>query len=197
MSVLTARRLYTRARTHQNEIHLTFDDGPDPQNTRPLLALLNAHDARATFFLQGQRVEAHGEIVAEIVAGGHTLGNHSYSHANFTTLGRDGQLAEVSRTDALLSRFDGKEKHLFRPPYGKLRLNTLAMCMSRRQDIAMWTHDSFDFKLDESLVVERMRVLPVRSGDIILFHDDGRTAIDALEQLLPIWRDAGFRFSAL
>ena len=179
------------------EIYLTFDDGPDPQHTRPLLALLDAHKAKGTFFLQGQQVEEHGDIVADIVKGGHTLGNHSYSHANFTSLDWDGQLDEISRTDNLLSRHDGNEIHVFRPPYGKLRLNTLAMCLHRRQDIAMWTHDSFDFKLDESHVVERMKDMPVRSGDILLFHDDGHAAIGALEQLLPTWQQAGFRFAAL
>jgi len=196
-SVLTARRLYTRKRTDQMAIYLTFDDGPDPEHTMPLLGLLEAHGAKGTFFLQGQRVEQHGEIVPEIVRGGHTLGNHSYSHARFTDLGRDGQLAEISRTDRLLSAYDGNEKHVFRPPYGKLRLNTLLMCMYRRQDIAMWTHDSLDFRLQYSQLVDRMTGLNIRSGDIILFHDDGHAAVAALQRLLPAWRNAGFRFAAL
>jgi peptidoglycan/xylan/chitin deacetylase (PgdA/CDA1 family) len=197
VSILTARRIYTRARTHSRKIYLTFDDGPDPDYTPRIAKLLAKYRAQATFFLQGASAERHGDIVSDLVAGGHTLGNHSYSHTSFKVIGEEKQVEEIDRTDALLRNYDGHDRHVFRPPYGHLNIKTIALCIRRRQPVALWTHDSFDYRLTAAEIVERMTDLPLRSGDIILFHDDGMPALDALERLLPQWRDSGFEFGVL
>jgi peptidoglycan/xylan/chitin deacetylase (PgdA/CDA1 family) len=132
-----------------------------------------------------------------MVSAGHRLGNHSYSHGSFERLDWNRQAEEIERTDRLLESLDGSARHLFRPPYGKTTLRTIGLCLLRRQRIALWTHDSLDFRLEALDVVRRLRELPVRSGDILLFHDDGPAGINALEQLMPEWRSAGLRFAAL
>jgi peptidoglycan/xylan/chitin deacetylase (PgdA/CDA1 family) len=197
VSVLTAWTIYTRAARAPRALYLTFDDGPNPRYTPGVLDLLDRHRARATFFLTGGAIEAHGDIVKEIVARGHALGNHSYSHPAFTGISLRRQVAEIERTNDLLRRFDGRPRHVFRPPYGKIRLPTIALCLLRRQSVALWTHDSLDFKLGAPALVERLAGLSLRPGDILLFHDDQPASPTALDELLPRWRGAGFEFATL
>src|SRR4051812_6759239 len=74
----------TRFTTTRREVWLTIDDGPDPATTPKVLALLAAHRARATFFVIGEKVSRHPELVVEILRQGHSIGNHSHRHASPT-----------------------------------------------------------------------------------------------------------------
>ncbi|MEP7311033.1 MAG: polysaccharide deacetylase family protein [Pseudomonadota bacterium] len=197
VSIATAGSVYARARTAANEIFLTFDDGPDPKHTPRLLELLSRHKVPATFFLVGSRAEEHGSVVRDIVAAGHALGNHSFNHPRFDRSSLRIQAEEISRTDALLSRYDGRARHPVRPPHGRATFGTILLCAWRRQRIALWNRDSLDFKLDSAAVVERFRIAPVKPGDILLFHDDSGISMDALGQLIPRWQESGLKFSTL
>jgi peptidoglycan-N-acetylglucosamine deacetylase len=197
VSVLTAWRIYTRAAAASRALYLTFDDGPSPAHTPGVLDLLARYGARATFFLRGEAMEVHAGIVSDIVARGHALGNHSYSHPSFAKISLRRQVDEIERTNRLLQRFDGHERHVFRPPYGKMSSATIALCTLRGQRVALWTHDSMDFVLDASAVVDRFATLRLQAGDILLFHDDHAAGSAALEKLLPQWRSAGFEFATL
>lgn len=197
LSLLTAGRVYVRRIARAGEIYLTFDDGPHPEYTPRLLDLLARHNARATFFLQGERAARHAGIVRQIVAAGHVLGNHSYTHPSFPDISLRQQAHEIDRTETLLSGFDGQKRHLFRPPSGRPTIGTLALCMLRRYPMALWTHDSLDFRLEADAVVELMTEARVRPGNILLFHDDGDAGLTALEVLLPKWQGAGLKFAAL
>jgi len=197
VSILTGRQLYTRAQASSNAIYLTFDDGPDPEHTPKLLDTLARHEIRATFFLQGDRIERDGNIVSDLVLRGHALGNHSYSHVAFSDISIKQQIQELDCTDALLQGFDGRRRHVFRPPYGRLNMRTIILCMRRGQPIALWTHDSLDYRSDAASVTARLQSVKLRAGDILLFHDDGGAATAALEKLLPEWRGAGLEFGTL
>ena len=197
VSGLTLWQVYTRVMTRSKSIYLTFDDGPDPEHTPRVLDLLAKHDAKATFFLRGDHAHGNAALARQLVDSGHALGNHSYSHPSFDQIPWRRQVEEIERTDRLLETFDGRKQHLFRPPYGKLSLRTMVLCLSRRQRIALWTHDSLDFRLGENAIVRRLQELQVRAGDILLFHDDGDAGIAALGQVLPLWRAAGFQFASL
>jgi peptidoglycan/xylan/chitin deacetylase (PgdA/CDA1 family) len=196
VSLLTARRLLTR-KPSGSAIFLTFDDGPNPEHTPALLRVLAQHGVSATFFLEGRNVEKHPQIVAQLVAAGHVIGNHSYAHPSFPSQSLRRQLQEIATTDALLARFDGRKHHAFRPPHGRATLGTVLLCLLRGQRLVLWTHDSFDFRTGASEIVARFRELPLRAGDILLFHDDGPQSRIALEQLIPAWRTAGFEFGRL
>ncbi len=195
-SLVTAGMLFTRARK-KSLVYLTFDDGPHPEHTPRLLKLLERHQVKATFFIVGERAEAHPEIVRTIVAAGHTLGNHSYSHPSFkvTSFGR--QSEEIERTNEVLKGFDGRKRHLVRPPYGNLSWATIVLCALRRERIALWSRDSHDYRLGSDEIVKRMSSLKIAPGDVLLFHDDGSSGIDALETLLPGWRSNGLNFGPL
>jgi peptidoglycan/xylan/chitin deacetylase (PgdA/CDA1 family) len=163
-----------------------------------LLDVLAENEAKATFFLLGEQIEQHPDIVARMVAEGHSLGNHSYDHARFTRIPHAEQMDQIARTETLLGKFDGKAVHRFRPPSGKFPLSLLAHFAIHRGGIAYWSYDSLDYqKKPATELVEVMRAQPPRAGDIILMHDESDATIEALAILLPEWRTAGFVFRAL
>lgn len=188
----------THGPRHEHARYLTFDDGPYPEHTPRLLDLLATHGARASFFVVGQQVERHPLLVERIVAEGHLLGNHSYSHTRFAQMTLRKQVAEVQRTDELLAGFDDRALHRFRPPQGYLPLPLLMHFMWHRRSVAYWSYDSLDYKKEPALeLVARMRIQPPRAGDIVLMHDDSDCAGAALDKLLPEWLANGYEFHAM
>jgi len=103
------------------ELALTFDDGPNPAWTPRLLEVLAAHDVRATFFLVGRFAEGEPELVRRIVAGGHLIGNHSWSHPNLALTGAGRVEDELRRTSEALEQIAGTAVRFFRPPFGARR----------------------------------------------------------------------------
>jgi len=179
-------------------LYLTFDDGPHPEVTPALLDLLAEHAAKATFFLLGANAERYPEIARRIVAEGHAIGNHSYSHPRFATIDLDAQRVEIDRTDRILAAFDGSPRHWFRPPSGALPLRMLGDFMRRGRAIAYWSYDSMDYRRQSAEVLaRRLREQPPTAGDIVLMHDDDPNTLLALRELVPEWRAAGHALEAL
>jgi peptidoglycan-N-acetylglucosamine deacetylase len=178
-------------------IYLSFDDGPHPQYTPPLLDLLRSYDAKGTFFLIGDRVEMHPDITRRIIDEGHAIGNHSMTHPKLEKLTGRKQLLEVERADAVLSPFNGKTRQLFRPPNGRATMSTIVSSIVLSRPLVLWSVDSRDYCLAADEVVRRLEATIVRAGDILLFHDDIGVAEVALRRLLPRWRDAGLNFGTL
>ena len=187
-----------RGPDEDRSLYLTFDDGPHPEFTPVLLDLLAEHDAKASFFLIGQQVERYPMLAKSIADAGHTLGNHSYSHPHFEQLASSEQFGEIARTDELLCAVDGRPRHMFRPPRGVLPLSMVLRCMRERRRICIWSYDTHDYSrksVDE--VLPLLESNAVRSGDILLMHDDGGLALELLRVLLPEWKRQGFGFRAL
>lgn len=200
LQCLPTRWMLTRFRDASmgRNLYLTFDDGPNPEYTPPLLDLLDGHDAKASFFLIGDQAERHPGLARRIAEAGHTLGNHSYSHPQFERLSLSDQFEEIRRTDRLLSSIDGRSRHMFRPPRGVLPLSMVVRCFRERRRICMWSYNTCDYSrepMDQLLPFIRRN--PVRSGDILLMHDDAGLALDLLRVLLPEWKQQGFQFRAL
>lgn len=198
LELLPNALMLIRGPRHGNVRYLTFDDGPDPEHTPPLLDLLAAHGVKATFFLIGQKIEQHPELVRRIVAEGHLIGNHSYSHWEFRNMTLRKQLSEVHRTDVLLAAFDQRRHHRVRTPRGYLAAPLLLYFASHRRSFVHWSYDSLDYQPQplEDLVA-RLRERPPVAGDIVLMHDDSSMACKALSTLLPEWLASGHSFHAL
>lgn len=178
--------------------YLSFDDGPDPEHTPPLLDTLARHGVKASFFLVGEKIEAHPEIVERIVAEGHMVGNHSYSHWSFRNMDITHQLDEVYRTDALLRRFDDRPHHRMRPPHGYVGARLLMHFATQRRSLVYWSYDSLDYQEQPvEVLVTRLLDAPPAPGDIVLMHDDSGKATAALDIVLPQWLARGMRFAAL
>ncbi|SEN38080.1 Peptidoglycan/xylan/chitin deacetylase, PgdA/CDA1 family [Luteibacter sp. UNCMF331Sha3.1] len=178
--------------------YLSFDDGPEPGHTPKLLDTLARHEVKASFFLVGEKIEQYPEIVQRIVADGHMIGNHSYSHWSFDNMNLTKQLDEVYRTDALLRLFDDRPHHRMRPPHGYVGAQLLAHFARRKRSLVYWSYDSLDYQdRPVEALIDRLRNDPPAPGDIVLMHDDSDKAADALDVLLPEWLSQGMRFAAL
>lgn len=198
LGLLPARVVTTRARTRDRTIYLSFDDGPHPDFTPPVLDLLAAHGATATFFLIGNRIEEHPDLVRRIVAEGHALGNHSWSHPLMGDLPLPAQLDEIAATDAVLSTYSGRATHPFRPPCGALPANLLLHFARTGRTIAFWSYDSHDYEqLPAQALLPQITANPPRAGDTVLMHDDNAATVDLLAGLLPQWRAEGFQIRAM
>lgn len=178
-------------------LHLTFDDGPHAENTPKLLDVLAKHQAKVSFFLLGDNVKAHPELVRRIVSEGHAIANHSMSHPNFRQLGARAQLAQIDQADQALAPFDGRQRHAFRPPRGHATLTTIASAVWRSQPLVLWSFDSLDFKLNHADLLARLQAYAPTPGDIILFHDDMAITVEALDRMIPRWQAAGFELTAV
>lgn len=163
-------------------VALTFDDGPAP-NTHRVLAALADVNARATFFMTGQMAATDPGSVAQVAAAGHELGNHGYSHTDFTELSSNELRSELSRTAAAIESATGQQPSMARPPYGSVNTQ---VNQEAGLPMIMWSLDSRDWQ-HRSAADTHQRVLDeVEPGAIVLMHDlEGSTA-DAVP---PIVRD--------
>jgi len=165
--------IVTTFRPAGRAVWLTIDDGPDPATTPRMLDLLEAHHARATFFLIGSKAQRHPGLVAEIVRRGHTVGNHTLTHACFTfwfaTARRTA--AEIDRGAAALQRAGAGPAPWFRPPAGLRNLALHAELAARDLPLVLWSVRSLDtLPLHAGTVVARL-ARQVRPGAIILVHE--------------------------
>lgn len=198
LGLLPASLVQTHGPRADHAIYLSFDDGPHPEHTPRLLDLLATQRVRASFFLVGRNAERHPALAERIVAEGHMIGNHSYTHASFGPMPLRQQVGEFDRTDEVLRAFDQRPRHRVRPPQGHLSPALLLHCASHRRSIVYWSYDSLDYQRDSSEALrERLRAAPPRAGDIVLMHDDSDKATEALAALLPAWRQRGYQFLPL
>lgn len=182
-----------------NEIALTFDDGPDPELTPRVLEALARHQARACFFVIGRQVEQNPDLTRRIVAEGHLIANHSYSHpwcVNFFTSAR--LEAEIRECQAAIRRATGLTPAFYRPPMGQTS-PSLARALERTGLTAVgWSARGFDTRW--SAPRARRRILAqVSAGGVVLLHDSpaGRGLADSLAALLEEIEARGFAFTRL
>lgn len=127
------------------ELALTFDDGPNPKWTPRLLDVLGEHGVKATFFLLGSRAQAEPELVRRIVAEGHLIGNHSWSHPNLA-LSRAGRVREeLALTSHALEKITGERIKYFRPPFGARRPVVFRIARSLGLRVVTWNAMTSDW----------------------------------------------------
>jgi peptidoglycan/xylan/chitin deacetylase (PgdA/CDA1 family) len=154
-----------------NQVALTFDDGPDPEFTPQVLVILAEHGVTATFFLVGERASRHPELVRQIVAGDHTIGSHSSSHHNLTTLGALGARRQIMDGRRSVAAAAGRPGRLFRPPQGELNVRSALACRATRCRIYLWNRGGGDWSpgIDASSIASEFA--DVQGGDVLLMHD--------------------------
>src|SRR3954469_19456305 len=138
-------------------VALTFDDGPDPVRTPALLDVLAEQQAPATFFLLGDAVEMHPDVVTRMAAEGHELGNHTYCH-RYLPLARSRSVErEIARTDAAIAKATGRVPAVARPPWGGRRPGTVRAFARLAKRLVLWDVNSYDWKGKPAAeVVERV-----------------------------------------
>lgn len=162
----------------KREVALTFDDAPDAIFTPKVLDALKKAGVKATFFVVGNRVEAHPDIMKRIVAEGHAIGNHSYSHANLPKLTDAEFRNQIQKTDDIIRRFTGYTPNIVRPPYGNINEGQIQWLASQHKKIVNWNVDSLDWKGLNAEQVAANVLGHVHPGSIILQHAAGGTNED-------------------
>jgi peptidoglycan/xylan/chitin deacetylase (PgdA/CDA1 family) len=176
-------------------VSLTFDDGPHPEFTPPILDILRDKGAKATFFELGRQAEAHPDLVRRIVAEGHTIGNHTWNHVHLRGLSEDRFRFEVDHSAEVLQSISGQEVVCTRPPYGDADPATVQRLAAHGQASVVWSADSQDYEKPGVAAIVANALKGLRPGGIILFHDGGGNraqTIAALPQVIDQIRARGY-----
>ncbi|MFZ6773591.1 polysaccharide deacetylase family protein [Undibacterium sp. SXout7W] len=198
------------------EIALTFDDGPDPVQTEFILSILRKYKVPASFFMIGEKVQAHAELVKLVQDSGYALiGNHSWSHPNFHDITTQEQATEIEKSTSLLSPLNPQK--LFRYPYGNSTCETNLQLKQLDQKIVGWHIDSCDWAFDHKGSVDMKEalscgVLPqnrknyvehvvssvkAHNGGVILMHEIHANTLKSLEEIIQRLIEDGYVFKRL
>jgi len=198
------------------EIALTFDDGPEPVQTEFILAILKKHKIPATFFMIGEKVQAHPELVKLVQESNDGLiANHSWSHPNFHEITPEEQALEINKSNAISEEFNTHQ--LFRYPYGNSSCESNQLLKSLNQKIVGWHVDSCDWAFDHKGSVDLKEalscgVLPqnrkdylehvissvhAHNGGIVLMHEIHPNTLKSLDEIITRLQAEGYVFKSL
>lgn len=170
-------------------IALTFDDGPG-EYTEELINCLVENNAKATFFMLGQNVEAYPEIAKELSDAGMELGNHSYSHPDLVTIGADATAQQVSNTDAALKAATGFEATVMRPPGGSFNDSVKAAI---DHPLIIWSIDTRDWATKSEDQTYQVVMDNAQDGSVVLMHDIHEWSVKAAIRMIPDLIAKGFK----
>ena len=196
--------IYWHGRLDRKAVALTFDDGPSVPYTEQLLEILDANHVKATFFMIGRHVERHPAIARRIVAEGHTVGNHSYSHPIYLYRSRASTEAELQRTQRVIVDATGIEARWARPPGGVRTPAYFAATRRLRLPTVQWTASGFDWRQRTAESIVRSVMDDAASGAIVLLHDgdaanrsDRKATADAIAPLITALAGRGLTAASL
>lgn len=173
-------------------ISVTFDASWGGDKTLKILDLLDEYNAKATFFLVGIWVDKYPELVKEIAARGHEIGNHSDSHAHFTQISDSKIRQEMDSCSDKIEALTGMRPTLFRPPYGDYNSKVVTVVRDEGYECVQWSIDSLDWKNRGVEDLVKRATNNVQPGDIILFHNDSEYIVEALPAILKHYQEQGF-----
>jgi len=196
--------------THTEEgqpiVYLTFDDGPDPENTPRLLEVLAQYDAKVTFFNIGKNVATWPELVRDVALQGHYIADHTWDHANLDGMSSEQFIQEANRTrDAILAAagdlftLDRNVRYL-RPPYGAVDDTITVYAITQGFAIVLWNIDPQDWRNPGAEVIANYIIENVYPGVIVLSHDGGgdrSQTIEAYRIALPALQEKGYVFHTI
>ncbi|MDA0987349.1 MAG: polysaccharide deacetylase family protein [Bacteroidetes bacterium] len=185
---------------NNQNIYLTFDDGPHPFTTLKVLEALNKYSIKATFFLIGKNIINQPLIVKNIIAEGHSIANHSYNHKRSSSFSYSELKSEILLTDQLLNQISSNSLKYFRPPFGFFTWNTKKVASTLNYKVCMWSLLSGDFYgWNKNKIINNVKT-NIKNGSIIVFHDNHKTKdtiYESLVELIPQLLDIGYKFSNL
>jgi len=178
-----------RIKTTEKKLCLTFDDGPHPSSTPYLLEILDKHNIKALFFCDGRAAEKFPDLINQIRSRGHQTGNHGYNHLNGWRTSLKRYVSDVSNAAHYTS------SDLFRPPYGRLRLNQYRKLRDNYK-IVFWDIMPYDFDVsfgrEKSLNMLKNKV---RQGSIIVLHDTSQSIANTIvDEFLNFSINSGYSF---
>lgn len=179
------KSLHSNKAIKENQIAITFDDGPHPEFTPKVLQLLKKHNAKATFFCVGKHIEAYPKVFNDIIKQGHTVGNHTYSHTNnFGFLKTKKVIEELQKTNAIAKNSIGLTMSLYRPAFGVTNPRIKKAIQSTKLKPIGWSIRSLDTTFRTPDKIFNRTTKNLSKGDVILLHDTSLKSIMVLERLL-------------
>lgn len=179
-------------------IYLTFDDGPTPEITQWTLDTLKHYNAKATFFCIGDNVKKHPSIFDNLIKEGHTIGNHTFNHLKGWNTNTEDYINNTEKAQEVINP---KHKHLFRPPFGKIKRRQAKLLINKGYKIVMWSVLSYDWEVSVSQEKCLKNVLKnTSSGSIVVFHDSVKASKNmqyALPKMLDHFSKKGYQFKSL
>ena len=179
-------------RVKTNKICFTFDDGPS-ENTVKILAVLDKHQVKATFFVIGENCLKHPEIIQKIVKSGHFIGNHSFSHQN--SIGWSSTksvIKEIEKCNLVIENTAGYKTNLFRPPFGVTNPNIARAILTTNMISIGWTIRTFDTQItDPAKLIDKVKPRLNQKGHIVLMHDTCAQSIEALDVFISHCKESG------
>ncbi|GAB7144621.1 polysaccharide deacetylase family protein [Mycobacterium riyadhense] len=174
-------------------VALTFDDGPGPYTDR-LLQVLRDNDAKATFFLIGNKVAANPAGAKRIADAGMEIGSHTWEHPNMTTIPPDDIAGQFSRANDAITAATGRTPTLYRPAGGLSNDAVRQTAAKFGQAEILWDVIPFDWANDSNTAATRALLMSqVKPGSVVLFHDTYSSTVDLVYQFIPVLKANGYR----
>ncbi|WP_160145813.1 polysaccharide deacetylase family protein [Dictyobacter aurantiacus] len=177
------------------EIALTFDDGPNPVFTGPILDILGSNHVHATFFCVGENARDYPEMVARENREGNIVGNHTWDHADLTQASDTMIQNELVDTNKVIQSDSGVAPVLFRPPYGAINTAVKAQAQQLHLTPVLWNIDTQDWSRPGTDAIVHAVLDNAGNGDIVLMHDGGgdrSQTVAALPQIIAGLQQRGF-----
>ncbi|MFB9277901.1 polysaccharide deacetylase family protein [Cohnella cellulosilytica] len=191
------------ASRESRKIALTFDDVPDPRYTPRVLDILKRKGVRASFFVVGTRARKHPDLVKRIHREGHDIGNHSYSHPDFSKMTLARVQDQILRAEAAITSAVGLRPRLVRPPYGEIVPRQLEWAKRRGYTVVNWDVDSSDWRQLSAEQVFRNVTRAIKPGSVVLMHAGGGVGqslsgtVEALPKIIDWLREHDYEPVAL
>lgn len=163
--------IYRSVATQTKRIALTFDDGPHPHLTHEILDVLDKYNVKATFFMVGINVVNYPDAAKEVIARGHEVGNHTYSHCRVLRQSERSLNDELGRCEDVLEELCEYRPRLFRPPEGAITQYVKHCSENSDYRLILWSLDTKDWKEKNTARIVQAVLENVHPGDIILMHD--------------------------
>lgn len=178
-----------------NKVALSFDAAWGAEDFKRIMKILKKHNIKVTFFMTGGWVKDNPQYVKQLVKEGHDLGNHSQSHPDMTTLGKEQIVEEIKQVHDQVKDLTGYEMKLFRAPYGAYNDNVIETVTEQGYYPIQWSVDSLDWKDygADSIINTVCNHSQLKSGAIILCHNGAKYTADALEKLILGIEENGYK----
>ena len=173
-------------------VSISFDASWGADKTIPILDILDQYGVKTTFFLVGGWVDKYPDMVKEIFARGHEIGNHSNTHPQMSKLGEEGIREELRMMSDKVEKLTGVRPTLFRPPYGDYNDRVIQVARAEGYEAVQWSIDSLDWKDRGTQDIIKRCTYKVENGDIVLFHNDSNDIVNALPTVIQHYQGLGF-----
>lgn len=195
------RQIIWQGAKDQNQVYLSFDDGPHPIHTPAIMDILNQEQVPATFFVLGYKAIQHPELVRRIHQAGHQIGIHGFQHERLFHQSVDYLSQQLVCSKSAVEAIIGEQVQLFRPPFGIFSPRLLNICNKLRLKMVLWSLSPYDFdiKLSDHFIINLVHQ-KVTEGDIILLHDGhlhSYRTVRILHSMIQLVKSKGLKFGLI